>query len=438
MRWIVPPPAAPTLIALQQMVRGAPGRVSRRAQALVWCLSGMSQTAVAVRLGVSRQSVVRWCRRFRAAGPAGLADRPRSGRPPRLDAAGQRQLRRLLARSDLPATTGPGGWTAPQLAEQLGTRGWPVSAKSVRCWAVRLGARWRRGRLATKGDPARQAVLAQLAADVQAARRAARRRGWRLVVVFEDEADLALLPHAGYSWQLLDQPARIPTPGQNEKVALFGSLSLDGELVITEAPRKTARLLTHHLDQVVARFPKAVLVVIWDNVGIHHAKLTPAWLAAHPQVHPVPLPRYSPNDNAQERVWGWLRAKVCRNRAFPTLAAKRAAARAFLQARTPDELRRRCAPAKLLSHLLIQGRQPTLAGSLPLVGAPARCPAPAAPSRPRRTPSASASSAVATPHPTRRRSGARSSSPAIRPSPTWARRFPKHSTSTIHTSGPSS
>ena len=43
-----------------------------------------------------------------------------------------------------------------------------------------------------------------------------------------------------------------------------------------------------------------------------------AWLAAHPQVHPVHLPRYSPNDNAQERVWGWLRATVCRNRAFPT------------------------------------------------------------------------------------------------------------------------
>lgn len=52
-------------------------------------------------------------------------------------------------------------------------------------------------------------------------------------MVFEDEADLALLPHAGYSCQLVDQPAAIPTPGQNEKVALFGSLSLAGELVLS-------------------------------------------------------------------------------------------------------------------------------------------------------------------------------------------------------------
>jgi transposase len=317
-----------------------------------------------------------------------------------------------------------------------------VSAKTVRCWAVRLGARWRRGRLVAKGDPERQTVLEQLAAEVQAAQRQARRQGWRLVVVFEDEADLALLPHVGYSWQLVDQPARVPTPGQNEKVALFGSLSLEGELVITEAPRKTARLLTQHLEQVAARFSNVVLVVIWDNVGIHHAKLTAAWLAAHPQVHPVHLPRYSPNDNAQERVWGWLRAKVCRNRAFQTLAAKRAAARAFLQARTPEEVRRYCAPARLLRHLLAEGGQPTLERNLPLhvpvVGATARCPAPAAPSSHRRTPSASASSAAATPHPMRRRSGARSNSPAIRRSPTSATPSLKRSTSTIRTCGPSS
>jgi transposase len=344
-----------------------------------------------------------------------------------------------LTASDLAGTLGPGGWTAPQLAERLGALGWSVSAKTVRRWAERLGARWRRGRLVAKGDPERTAVLERLAAALLAAHLEALARRWRLVVVFEDEADLALLPHAGYSWQLVDQPATIPTPGQNEKVGLFGSLSLEGELVIIEASRKTARVLTEHLEQLTSRFPDAVLVVIWDNVGIHHAKVTMAWLRAHPQVHPLHLPRYSPNDNAQERVWGWLRAQVCRNRAFATLTTKRAAARAFLAARTPQELRRRCTPAQRLVHLLAEAGWPsTLAASPPLVGGAARCPAPAAPSRPPPTPSASASSAVAMPHPTRHRSGARSNSLAIRPSPTWARRSPRRSTSMIPTCGPSS
>ena len=186
MRWVPPPPEAKTLAELQVIARRAPGRVSRRAEAVRWCLAGTSQTAVAQRLGVSRQSVGRWCRRFRVTGPAGLADRPRPGRPPRLDAVGQRQLRRLLTASDLAGTTGPGGWTAPQLAERLGALGWPVSTKTVRRWADRLGARWRRGRLVAKGDPERRAALERLARELLAVYREARRRRWRLVVVFED------------------------------------------------------------------------------------------------------------------------------------------------------------------------------------------------------------------------------------------------------------
>jgi transposase len=187
-----------------------------------------------------------------------------------------------------------------------------------------------------------------------AAALAAQAAGRRLVIVFEDEADLALLPHAGFSWQLPARSAVIPTPGQNQKVGLFGALSLEGEVVVTEAPRKTAAALTGHLDQVVARFPGAAVAVIWDNVGIHHARATRAWLAEHPHVHPLFLPRYSPNDNAQERVWGWLRAAVCRNRAYPDLASKRAAALAFLAERRPAELAQRCVPVPLLTGLLAE------------------------------------------------------------------------------------
>lgn len=189
------------------------------------------------------------------------------------------------------------------------------------------------------------------------------------MLLFEDDADLALLAHAGYSWQLPDRPATVPTPGQNEKVGLFGALSLDGDLVVTEAPRKTALALVAHLEAVAARFADAELVVIMDNVGIHHAKVTCAWLAAHPHVHHLFLPRYSPNDNAQERVWGWLRADVCRNRAFPDLASKRAAAHEFLASRPPPALCQRCVPALLLTKLLAEA-----------FGAPGT-PAPAVPQR---------------------------------------------------------
>lgn len=365
-----PDPAARS--TLEQMIRRAPGRISRRAQAVVWWLDGQSQTTIARRLGVTRQSVQAWCTRFRAAGPDGLWDRPRSGRPPRAGPAPTARVVACLRRSDVPGTTGPGGWTVPRLVAALAALGERVSGRTVRRLLRRLRARWRRGRLVAKGDPDRLGVLQRLAADLLAAHLAAPRAGRRLVVVFEDEADPALLAPAGYSWQLPDQPTTIPTPGQNQQVGLFGALSLDGDLVVTEAARKTAAALTQHLDAVVARFPDAEVAIIMDNVGIHHAQATQTWLGEHPQVHHCFLPRYSPNDNAQERVWGWLREAVCRNRAYPDLTSKQAAARTFLAARTPPALVQRCVPVPRLTGLLAEafGTVPEVAPAIPLHPSP--------------------------------------------------------------------
>lgn len=345
-------PAA--LASLRTMIRQAVGRVSRRAQAVLWWLEGARQVDIAERLGVCRQSVATWRHRFVALGVTGLRDRPRAGRPPRLDAAGQQAPRAALATSDLPGTTGPGGWTTARLAVRLATDGWPVSGRTVRRWLRRPRARWRRGRLAAKGDPDRAAVPRRFGNGVRQAWWAAFAAGRPLVVVFEDEADLALLPHTGYSWQLIDQPTPVLTPGQNHKVGLFGSVSLEGAVVVMEAARKTAVAFTVHLDQLVSQFGEVELVIIMDNVRIHHARATVAWFATHPHTHPVFLPRYSPNDNAQERVWGWLREAVCRNRVFADLATKRKAALTFLHDLAADAVCQRCVPDHLLTALLVE------------------------------------------------------------------------------------
>jgi hypothetical protein len=232
--------------------------------------------------------------------------------------------------------------------------GMTVGARTMRRVLGRVGACWRRGQLVAKGDPERPAALARLAEELAAAELAAKQAGRRLLTCFEDEADLALLPHAGSSWQLRDHPATIPTPGQNRSTGLFGSLGLDGALVISEAARKTAVAFTRHLDGVVTRFPDREVAVIMDNAGIHHANVTVAWFMDHPQCHRLFLPRYRPNDNAQERMWNWLRADVCRNRAFPDLPSKLAAALAFFAALEELAIGKRCVPELLLARLLAE------------------------------------------------------------------------------------
>ena len=112
-------------------------------------------------LGVHHQTVRKFVKRFLAEGFAGLADRPRAGRPPALTEA---DLAALAARLDADAATGARTWTLGQtagwLAEECGVS---VSPGHLGELLKRRGFRWKRTKRATahkQGDGLRQAEAA--------------------------------------------------------------------------------------------------------------------------------------------------------------------------------------------------------------------------------------------------------------------------------------
>jgi putative transposase len=72
------------------------GRVCSRLLALANALDGMSRAEAARLAGMDRQSLRDWVHRYNAEGIEGLRDRPRSGRPPRLDGGQQAALKALI------------------------------------------------------------------------------------------------------------------------------------------------------------------------------------------------------------------------------------------------------------------------------------------------------------------------------------------------------
>nr|WP_211271015.1 helix-turn-helix domain-containing protein [Streptomyces yerevanensis] len=62
------------------MLRG-PGRSTVRAVMVLLSLQGLSPAQISVLLEFDPATVRRWIGRFNTAGVAGLADRPRGGRP---------------------------------------------------------------------------------------------------------------------------------------------------------------------------------------------------------------------------------------------------------------------------------------------------------------------------------------------------------------------
>ncbi len=66
--------------------RTTPQRLVERARLVLASADGLAGSAIVQRLQVSRPTVSRWLDRYAAAGLAGLlADKPRSGRPKRLE-----------------------------------------------------------------------------------------------------------------------------------------------------------------------------------------------------------------------------------------------------------------------------------------------------------------------------------------------------------------
>jgi transposase len=128
-------------------------RQATRAVMVLLSLHGLPPSQIAALLDCRPATVRRWISRFNDEGAAGLADRPRCGRP-RL--GGQRLTSRIAA---LLGRSGP--WTLPRIRRYLGQ---PQISVRTLYRRVRLAAIWRRPRLTARGDPAHDHVVAGIVA----------------------------------------------------------------------------------------------------------------------------------------------------------------------------------------------------------------------------------------------------------------------------------
>ena len=80
---------------------------------------GVSQSEVARRLGVHRQSVIRWARQLAQSGRVGLKKAGRAGRRPRLSSAQLKQIEHALKRGPEALGYANGLWTAGRVRELI-------------------------------------------------------------------------------------------------------------------------------------------------------------------------------------------------------------------------------------------------------------------------------------------------------------------------------
>jgi transposase len=316
---------------LKRLARREVGRVSERMRAVLLSGRGYSVPEIARIFECDEATVREWIRRFEAEGVRGLRDRPKAGRRPRATPAARDTLRRTVT-GECPAQ---GSWTAVLLQVQLAVMaGVRVSRTTVRRLLHALDFRWRRPKLALRRDPEAARIMWMLCERLLAAPAEA-------VILALDESDIHLLPVLRGMWMRRGQQAAIPTPGTNRRRGLFGALELEGPSCGAWHYRVTARKraveFIAFLEQLVAAYPGRPLRLVLDNAGIHTAHLTRAWLAAHPAVELLFLPRYSGHrQNPVEKVWWRLKQQVAANRLHGSIEALEAGVHQFFATLTPQ------------------------------------------------------------------------------------------------------
>lgn len=111
-------------------------RDARRARAVLLCADGVPLRQIGERVGLDQHQVGVWRRRFLADGLAGLADRPRAGRPRRLG-HDERMAMAAVATSERDRDDPVATWSYFDVAEELGRRGIEVSVSQT--WRILKG-----------------------------------------------------------------------------------------------------------------------------------------------------------------------------------------------------------------------------------------------------------------------------------------------------------
>jgi transposase len=222
--------------------------------------------------------------------------------------------------------------------------GLTLSRSSCRNYLRRLGFGLKRPKKRlVKANPERRAVFVREYALLRATAQAT---GAKLF--FADEAHFYADVDLRGKWVLRGEPALVDStsPRWGEQASYYSAVCLEtGEVEVMELDgNSSAATSVVFLQQLRAHHPEP-LIVIWDNSPAHHGDPLRAYLTTPDlQLRLVRLPAYSPDFNADEAIWGWVRADVTANTCFGTQAGVREAVGEFFRglADRTGEVQRRC------------------------------------------------------------------------------------------------
>src|SRR5215212_1131372 len=302
--------------------------VALRARIVLACADPQaSNTAIARRLGVSRQSVVTWRARFNAHRLDGLGDAPRSGAPRKV---GDDEIERLITFTLETQPDNATHWSTRAMAQQAGMSQTMVS----RVWRAFGLQPHRHETFKLSSDPA----FVDKVRDV--------------VGLYMSPPDRALVLCVDEKPQIQAVERTAPVipmrPGQPERrthdylrhgtTDLFAALDAKTGTVIGACHRRhRAQEFRTFLDEIDRGVPPGLDVhLVLDDLRTYKAGLIRDWLAKRPRHHLHFPPTSASWLNLVEGWFALLTLRQIRRGVFPTVEALEAAIRAYIDGTNQD------------------------------------------------------------------------------------------------------
>ena len=268
----VRPPTDKEREELRRMKRQEVGRFSMRAHMILLSDRGYSAPNIAELHDVTDPMVYKWIGRFDEEGPAGLYDRDREGRPPKIDEEAEAEIEKLLESDPTEHGENASRWTAPRIAEHLRKKqGIDVHPDTVRDALKRLEYSWTRPRRQFPSPANREEKIAQVCRRIAAAPE-------ETTILFADETELKRFPPLRRMWQPVGQQRLVRVSDANDDFALYGALDVgSGQTFIRAFEKKRSDYTIQFLELLKARTTGNVLL-IWDGASWHTSGQVEAFL----------------------------------------------------------------------------------------------------------------------------------------------------------------
>jgi transposase/transposase-like protein len=325
--------------------------LAQRARIVLLAADGVSNTAIADKVGVTRQTVVGWRGRYEEGGLRGLEDEPRSGRPRLVD-------HRAIVAATLkppPKRLGVSHWSSRLLAAKLGVG----NATVARAWRDYGVQPWRAETFKFSTDPELVAKVTDVVGLYLAPPENA------IVLCVDEKSQIQALDR---TQKMLPMQPGLPERRTHDYVrhgttTLFAALEVaTGKVTAAVRPRHRHQEFLAFLKQVAKAYPDEELHLVMDNYAAHKRHEIRAWLAANPRIQVHFTPTSGSWLNLVEVWFGIIEKQAIRRGTFGSVKDLNAKIRAFI-----DGWNDRCHPfvwTKTADQILKKANRPQTSETL--------------------------------------------------------------------------